>query len=215
MNGVDWERQGWLARPQDHANRLLVIACGAIAKELLFLRQQNNMHNIAITCLPALWHNHPERIPVGVRAKIETHKNKYERIFVAYADCGTGGMLDAVISDYPGVERLPGPHCYSFFMGMETFDALAAEELGTFYLTDYLARHWKRLIWQGMGLDRYTDMRSIMFRHYRRLVYLQQLPDDDVEASAREAAAYLQLEYVMVHTGLGPLTKALPVITKK
>ena len=188
----------------------LLIACGAIARELVALRQQLGAERFAITCLPAIWHNHPQRIPAAVRAKIEAHQRQYRRIFVAYADCGTGGALDAVLQDYPGVERLPGAHCYSFFTGEAAFDALAAEELGTFYLTDYLARHWERLVWQGLGLDRAPELREVIFGHYRRLVYLEQLADARIEASARAAAKRLGLAYQKVTTGLEPLAQALP-----
>ena len=119
--------------------RQLVIACGALAREMLAVAEQQGLANLAVTCLPAIWHNRPEKIPGGVRAKIQEAKGKYDRIFVAYGDCGTGGELDRVLAE-EGVERIEGPHCYQFFAGTEAFAAMMEAEPGSFFLTDYLAR---------------------------------------------------------------------------
>ena len=73
------------------------------------------------------------------------NRDRYATIFVAYGDCGTGGALDAVLRE-ENVERIPGAHCYEFFAGSETFAELADDEPGTFYLTDFLLRHFDRLV---------------------------------------------------------------------
>ena len=128
----------------------LVIACGALAREMLAVAEQQGLANLAITCLPAIWHNRPEKIPEGVRGKIQEAKGKYERVFVAYGDCGTGGELDRVLAE-EGVERIEGPHCYQFFAGTQAFEAMMEAEPGSFFLTDYLARHFERLMIEGLG----------------------------------------------------------------
>ena len=162
-------------------------------------------------CLPAEWHNHPHKIVPAVRAKINASRGRYEKIFIGYGDCGTGGGLDALLNE-PGNEniaRLPGAHCYAFFAGEKNFNAIAAQELGTFYLTDYLARHFNRLIIAGLGMDQHPQLRADYFGNYKKLVYLAQLDDAELDARARAAAEYLELEYARVITGDGHLQQAL------
>ena len=130
-------------------------------------------------------HNRPERIAPAVDAAIRKHGGNFGRIFVAYADCGTGGELDRVLAAH-GVERLPGAHCYEFLAGTELFTALAEEELGTFYLTDFLVRHFDRLVRQGLGLDRHPELMPVYFGNYRKLVYLAQTDDAALDEAARE-----------------------------
>ncbi len=183
----------------------LLIACGALARETLQVLSQPGLEGLTVTCLPAIWHNRPEKIPEGVRGKIRAARAQgVERIFVLYGDCGTGGELDRVLSE-EGVERIEGPHCYAFFSGQEAFDALSEEEIGSFYLTDYLVRHFDRLMWQGLGLDRHPDLLPVYFGNYRRLVYLAQIEDPALDSKAEEAAQRLGLTYERRFTGMGEL----------
>jgi hypothetical protein len=182
----------------------LVIACGALAREMLAVAEQDGLANLAVTCLPAIWHNRPEKIPEGVRAKIREARGKYDRIFVAYGDCGTGGELDRVLAE-EGVERIEGPHCYQFFAGAEEFAAMTEAEPGSFFLTDYLARHFDRLMIEGLGLDKHPELRDDYFGNYRRLVYLAQTEDADLTARAAAAAKKIGLEFERRMTGYGEL----------
>ncbi|MDW3206575.1 MAG: DUF1638 domain-containing protein [Alphaproteobacteria bacterium] len=183
---------------------VLVIACGALAREIVDLIRINKWQHMAVTCLPAKLHNEPQKIPDRLREKIRANKDRYERIFVAYADCGTGGLLDRVV-DGEGAVRIGGPHCYSFFAGSDAFDAMAEEELGTFYLTDYLARHFETLILDGMGLRKYPQMRDMLFGNYTRLMYLAQTDDPALDRKARAAAESLGLRFEKRQTGYGEL----------
>jgi hypothetical protein len=186
----------------------LVIACGALAHEIVALQRLNGWNHLEVTCLPAELHNRPERIPAAVREKIHQNKGRHASIFVAYADCGTGGRLDAVLQE-EGVERIPGAHCYEFFAGSAAFAALADAEPGTFYLTDFLAWHFERLIMQGLGIDKHPELLPLYFGNYRRLVYLSQLESPERLADARAAAARLGLEFEHRVTGYGDLEHSL------
>lgn len=188
----------------DHP-RTLFIACGALAKEFLAVSRANGWdEQISVTCLPAIWHNRPEKIPEGVRRKIRANRAKFERIFVLYGDCGTGGMLDRVLEE-EGIERIDGPHCYQWFAGTADFERMMEDEPGSFFLTDYMVRHFDRLIWQGLGLDRHPELRDAYFGNYRKLVYLAQVEDPKLAAKAEAAAARLKLDYVHRATGYGEL----------
>ena len=185
---------------------VLIIACGALAKEIVEIRKLNGWAHIRIQCLPAELHNRPEKIAGAVRAAIERYQPQFESIFVAYADCGTGGKLDEVLEEF-NVKRLPGAHCYEFFAGAATFGEMADEELGTFYLTDFLTRHFDRLIKKGLGLDRHPELMSAYFGNYRRLVYLSQTESPELETAAKAHAEYLGLEFSHHHTGLSPIER--------
>jgi hypothetical protein len=187
---------------------LLVLACGALSHELVALQRRNGWSHWQIRCLPAELHNTPKEIPGAVRDALTRWQGEYEQVFVAYADCGSGGLLDPVLEEF-GVERLPGAHCYSFFAGEAEFERLADEEPGTFYLTDFLARHFDRLVTRGLGLDRHPQLRDEYFRNYRRLVFLDQAGDAALLAQARAQAAFLGLEFHHRRTGLGPLELVL------
>jgi hypothetical protein len=187
---------------------VLVIACGALAKEIVELKQLNGWSHIKIQCLPADLHNRPEKIPGAVQAAIEEHRPDYEHVFVAYADCGTGGALDRVLAEF-NIERLSGAHCYEFYAGAAEFAALTEEEPGTFYLTDFLTRHFDRLVKKGLSLDRHPELKADYFGNYRRLVFLSQAESPELEQAAREHADYLGLEYVYRHTGLDPVGRDL------
>ena len=183
---------------------VLVIACGALAKEIVELKQLNGWSHLKIQCLPADLHNRPEKIPGAVRAAIEKYRPEFEHLFVAYADCGTGGALDKVLAEF-GIERLAGTHCYDFYAGAAEFAKLADDEPGTFYLTDFLTRHFDRLVKKGLGLDRHPELMATYFGNYRRLVYLSQAESAELEQAASEHADYLGIEYVHRHTGLEPV----------
>jgi hypothetical protein len=184
--------------------RTLLIACGALAREVLALLRLNGWSHMAVACLPAKLHNTPSRIPEAVRAKIRAGRRKYERILVLYGDCGTGGGLDAVLAA-EGVERIPGPHCYAFYSGVDPFLAQAETEPACFYLTDYLARHFERLVIAGLGLDRHPELLPLYFGNYEKLVYLAQTPDPGLELKAKAAALRLGLAYEHRPTGYGGL----------
>ena len=189
-------------------SRVLVIGCGALATELVAVIDQAGLSNVDLTCLPATLHNRPGGIPALVREKIRQARPRYERIFIAYADCGTGGLLDAVLAD-EGVERLPGAHCYEFYATAPAFAALADEELGTFYLTDFLARNFDRLVITGLGIDRHPELLTTYFGNYKRLVYLAQTDDPTLVATARRAARRLGLTFEVRSTGYGELATSL------
>ena len=192
----------------DTPARKLIIACGALAREIAALRRANGWTTIDVACLPPELHNRPERIAEAVREKIRAHRAEYADIFVAYGDCGTRGALDAVLRE-EGVERIAGAHCYEFFATPEAFSALAEAEPGTFYLTDFLLRHFERLVIRGLGIDAHPELLPTYFGNYRRLVYLAQAPKPESEAKARAAAARLGLEYRFQATGYGGLEQGL------
>jgi Protein of unknown function (DUF1638) len=184
--------------------RTLLIACGALAREVLALIRLNGWRHMELACLPAHLHNTPQRIPKAVRAKVRAAHKEYERVLVLYGDCGTGGLLDQVLAD-EGVERIPGPHCYAFYSGLDAFLARAEAEPACFYLTDYLARHFERLVIQGLGLDRHPELLPLYFGNYEKLVYLAQMADPQLEQQAKAAALRLGLAYEHRATGYGDL----------
>jgi hypothetical protein len=187
---------------------LLIIACGALAHEITALRRANRWDRLDVRCLPAELHNRPEKIPDAVRALIHASRANYRSIFVAYADCGTGGMLDKVLRE-EGIERIPGAHCYEFFATGPVFSALSEAEPGTFYLTDFLLRHFERLVIKGLGLDRHPELFPSYFGNYRKLVYLAQAPVSHSEAEAGAIAARMGLKFEYRRTGYGTLESAL------
>ena len=195
----------------DAKPRTLVIACGALARELLDLVRLNGWHHITVTCLPAKLHNRPQLIPDAVRARIRAERGRYDRIVIGYADCGTAGLLDDVIAE-EGVERISGPHCYSFYSGTARFEAEAERDPFCFYLTDYLVRHFDRLVIEGLGLDRHPELHQDYFGNYRRVVYLAQTKDKALEARAQAAAERLGLAYEYRYTGYGELAGFLEAI---
>lgn len=191
------------------ADRPLVIACGAIAQELIEVLGASSLERaVDVRCLPAEWHNTPERITPAVEELLLAASESGRRCFVAYGDCGTGGQLDAVLARY-GAERLPGPHCYSFFAGDQRFNALADAEPGTLWLTDYLARNFERLIMQGMGIRRHPELRDMYFAHYTRVVWLVQQPDPETEQLAHEAASAIDLPLLIETDCMQPFMNTL------
>jgi len=193
---------------------LLIIACGALAHEITALKRANAWEQLDVRCLPADLHNRPERIPAAVRALIHASRGNYRSIFVAYADCGTGGLLDAMLAE-EDVERIPGAHCYEFFATSPVFTALAEAEIGTFYLTDFLLRHFERLVIQGLGLDKHPELFPTYFGNYRKLVYLAQRPGADAIERARAIALRMGLGFESRVTGYGTLETALTAAVKR
>ncbi len=183
---------------------LLIIACGALAREVRDILTMNNLGDVDFTCIPAEYHNTPAKIAPAVEAKILAAHAHYQKVLVAFGDCGTGGALDGVLERH-GVERLDGAHCYAFFAGHKRFDALHDAEPGTFYLTDFLARHFDTMVYKGLGLDRHPELRDLYFGNYTRTVYLAQTSDPALQRDAEAAAARLGLPLTMLQTGYGEL----------
>jgi hypothetical protein len=187
---------------------VLIIACGALAREIVALKKINGWSAMDVECLPPELHNRPERIPAAVRDAIVEGRKRYDHIFVAYADCGTGGLLDTVLQA-EGVERLPGAHCYEFFATGRVFADLAEAEPGTFYLTDFLVRHFQRLVVEGLGIDRHPELAHEYFRNYRRMVYFVQAKNPSLARAASEIAQQFGLAYEERFTGYGELATSL------
>ena len=187
--------------------RLLLIACGALAREILALKAQNGWAHMDLTCLPANLHLYPERISEAVEASVLKHRTAYDDIFVVYADCGTGGLLEAKCAEL-GVAMVPGPHCYSFFEGNETF-ASHDDEITAFYLTDFLVKQFDAFVWKPMGLHKHPELRDMIFGNYTKLVYQAQTRDPALEAKAKDCADRLGLAYEYRFTGYGDLATAL------
>jgi len=188
--------------------RTLIIGCGALAQEMVALKRAHGWSHMDLTCLPADLHNRPAKIPDAVRDKIRTARGHYDHMLVLYGDCGTGGKLDAVLRE-EGVERIQGAHCYEFYAGATDFAALAEREPGTFFLTDYLVRHFDRLIIKGLGLDRFPQLLGDYFGNYRLLVYLAQVDDPGLDIAAKAAALRLGLAHERRFTGLHGLAQFL------
>jgi uncharacterized protein DUF1638 len=201
----DEERVFEAERPE-----MLILACGAIAREVLAIVRLNGWTNVTVRCLPAKLHSRPELIAPAVDAKLNELRGRYDSVFIGYADCGTGGALDRVLERH-GVERLPGDHCYGFLAGNAEWEQLHDAEPATFYLTDFLARHFDAIVIRGLGLDRHPGLLEQYFGNYRRVLYLAQTEDEDLRRRARAAADRLGLEYEERRTGYGEL---LPSLTR-
>lgn len=187
---------------------VLVIACGALAREILALKALNGWDHMDLTCLPAILHVHPEKITDAVRAAVQKHRAEYDRIFVAYADCGTGGLLQTACAEM-GVEMIEGPHCYSFFEGNAVFADKAEDEFTAFYLTDFLVRQFEAFVIKPMGLDRHPELRDMYFGNYEKLVYQAQTNDPALTEKAKACAERLGLAFERRFTGYGDLETAL------
>ena len=186
--------------------RLLLIACGALAREILAVIKTNAWDHIDIQCLPAIYHNHPEKIVPAIRKTVIGNIDKYSNIFVVYADCGTGGQLKKLCNEM-GLKMINGPHCYSFFEGNEVFQK--RDELTSFYLTDFLVRQFDSFFWRPMGLDKHPELRDVYFSNYTTLVYQAQIKDEKLQSIARDCARRMGLAYEYRFTGYGDLETAL------
>jgi hypothetical protein len=199
--------------PLKGAGRVLLIACGALAHEILALKKINGWDHLDLTCLPANLHLWPDRIPAAVEAAVQEHRANYDDVFIVYADCGTGGLLQAKCADL-GVQMIEGPHCYAFFEGTAAFVAKADEEFTAFYLTDFLVRQFDAFVWKPMGLDRHPELRDMMFGNYTKLVYQAQTNDPALDAKAEDCARRLGLAYERRFTGYGDLGTALAEVAR-
>ena len=194
--------------------RILLLACGALAHEVLALREANGWSHLDLACLPAILHNHPERIAPAVTEAVARHRPHYDEIFVLYADCGTGGGL-ARTCEALGVGMLEGPHCYSFFEGNAVFAARAREEFTAFYLTDFLVRQFDAFVWRPLGLDRHPQLRDQYFGHYEKLVYQAQTDDPALTDKARACAERLGLAFERRVTGYGDLAVEMATVAAR
>lgn len=197
--------------PASKSGRILLIACGALAREIIDLKAANGWSHLDLTCLPAKLHLYPEKITQAVRTAVETHRANYEKIFIVYADCGTGGLLQTACEEL-GVEMISGPHCYSFFEGNDRFAAQSATEFTTFYLTDFLVRQFDAFVIKPMGLDRHPELRDMYFGNYEKLVYQAQTDDPDLTEKAKACADTLGLAFERRFTGYGDLRTALEAL---
>ncbi|WP_077468877.1 DUF1638 domain-containing protein [Rhizobium sp. P44RR-XXIV] len=205
------QKQAETNSPQNerlNTQKVHVIACGAIAREILAVTRINGLDHIDLHCLPAIYHSYPQKIaPALEEAIVDARSRGFEKIFIGYADCGTGGLIDR-ICEREGIERLSGPHCYSFFTGNEAF-AAGDDDITSFFLTDFLARQFEAFVIVPLGLDRHPQLRDMYFGNYRKVVYLSQEEDPVLQAKAREAATYLGLDYEYRFTGYGDLGREL------
>lgn len=194
-------------------DRPLVIACGALVAELRAVLKANGLsEQVDVRYLPANLHNRPDHIVPALRTLLNEVDPLGQRpVLVGYADCGTGGGLDALLAEMPRLRRLPGNHCYEFFSGTAVFEAMQDAELGTFYLTDFLAKHFDALMWQGLGLDKHPQLLPMYFEHYTRVVLVSQSTDESVVTAARAAAERLGLRFEHRHVGLAPFSEAVTV----
>jgi hypothetical protein len=195
----------------DTPRDILLIACGALGREIAALRRANGWQSVDVRCLPAQLHNRPERIAPAVREEIRAHRDRYREIFVVYADCGTRGALDAVLRE-EGIERLPGAHCYEFLATPKLFAQLSEAEPGTFYLTDFLLRHFDRLVTRSLGLDRHPELAAEYFRNYKKLVYLSQSETPGAIERARRIADSFGFAFEYRYTGYGDLGTHLAAV---
>lgn len=187
---------------------ILLIACGALAREILDIKTRNGWDHMALTCLPAILHVHPERITQAVEDAVARHQGNFDKIYIVYADCGTGGLLQAACEKL-GVEMVKGPHCYSFFEGNQAFEDRREDETTAFYLTDFLARQFDAFVWKPLGLDRHPELRDMYFGNYTKLVYQAQIDSPELTERARECADRMGLEFERRFTGYGDLENTL------
>jgi len=196
--------------PATGQGRILLLACGALAHEILALKRLNGWDHLDLHCLPAILHNSPEQIPDRVEAAVEKHRATYDDIFVVYADCGTGGLLQARC-DALGVTMMRGPHCYSFFEGNDAF-AAHDDEVTAFYLTDFLVRQFDAFVTKPLGLDRHPDLRDMYFGNYTKLVYQAQVNNPKLVEKAKACAALLKLDFELRRTGYGDLMTEIEAV---
>ena len=189
--------------------RVLLIACGALAREIIAIKEANGLEHLDLQCLPAILHNHPDRIVPAVREAVAKNRDAYSQLFVVYADCGTGGQLQSACAEM-GIEMVAGPHCYSFFEGNDVF--ADRDEMTAFYLTDFLVRQFDAFVWEPLGLGRHPDLRDMYFGNYEKLVYQAQTDDAALTEKAKACAQRLGLAFERRFTGYGDLTPTLTAI---
>ena len=190
------------------SSKVLIIACGALAYELNQIKKLNAWKHVTIQCLDAELHNTPKLIPEKIKEKYLSLKDEFSKVFIAYADCGTGGMLDSFLKEYD-LERLEGPHCYEFYSGEKRFLKFTNQELGTLYLTDFLVKHFQRLVIEGLSIDKHPELKEEYFKHYKKIVYLAQSESESLQNDAKKYADFLELDYSFHYTGLKNLRSQL------
>ena len=193
------------------SDKILILACGALAKEISALIRLNGWSHLKTRYLPAILHNTPEKITEQLRMNLQIAQTKFSKIFIGYADCGTGGDIDSMLDEFK-VQRLPGVHCYEFYSGKQTFAEIMDEEPGSFFLTDFLVEAFEKLVWQGMKIDRHPELLQVYFKHYKKLVYLGQTENSELQTQADEIANRLGLKYEYRYTGYGELAPALSAL---
>jgi hypothetical protein len=204
MDSLDNDGLTHRGRAPERSGRILLLACGALAHEIVALKDANGWSHMDLACLPAILHNTPEKIAPAVAAAVEKHRARYDEIFVVYADCGTGGKLFDLCNSL-GVSMVEGPHCYSFFEGNARFAELSRDEFTAFYLTDFLVRQFDAFVTRPLGLDRHPELRDTYFGHYEKLVYQAQTEDAALTEKARRCADSLGLSFERRFTGYGDL----------
>jgi hypothetical protein len=195
------------------APRVLILACGALAREIRDIARLHELDNVTLECLPASLHNRPTNIPDAVRARLAKAEGRYDRILLGYADCGTAGELADICAE-AGIEMLPGAHCYQFYAGQQEFLDMHNDDPTAFYLTDYLVKHFERIVMDGLGIDAHPELRDTYFGNYTKVIYLAQTNDPGLDEQARAAAARLSLRYERVATTYGELEPALVQISR-
>jgi len=198
-------------RKKINTEKTLIIACGALSHEIVHLIEINNWNHLDLTCLPAKYHHTPDKIPEAMREKIRENKNDYIKIYAMYGDCGTAGRLDKVLQE-EGVERIEGPHCFSFFAGNEIYEQWGKNDITTFYLTDFFCKHFDKFVWQALGLERRDDMAEFVFGNYKKIVFIAQTENQALQQKAQEIAQRLNLEYEYRLTGYGDMETAMSSI---
>lgn len=189
--------------------RVLLLACGALAREIIAVQNNNGLDHLDLQCLPAIYHNHPERIVPAIKQAVEQHRENYAEIFVVYADCGTGGQLETACNEL-GVKMVQGPHCYSFFEGNDVF--AARDEMTAFYLTDFLVRQFDAFIWKPLGMEKHPELRDMYFGNYEKMVYQAQLDDPELTEKAKAIADKMGLAFERRFTGYGDLETVLKTL---
>jgi hypothetical protein len=192
-------------------DKTLIIACGALSHEIVHLIRVNNWTHLELTCLPAKIHHTPAKIPDAVRRKIHENRAAYARIFVMFGDCGTAGLLDKMLAE-EGVERIEGPHCFSFLAGNTDFEMWTQDEITAFYLSDFFCWNFDRIVWEGLGLDRRDDLAEFVFANYEKVVYMAQTEDPALQVKAREIASRLNLDYEYRYVGYGDMKASMQQI---
>ena len=198
---------------------VLILACGALAREIRDIAMLNSLSNVTLDCLPASFHNRPEKIAAALRERLHRCHHRYQRILIGYADCGTAGEIKDVCAEFQQlgttIEMLPGAHCYQFFAGQQRFTAMHDDDPTVFYLTDFLVKHFQRIIIEGLGIAAHPELREMYFGNYTKMIYLAQTNDPVLDGKARAAAARLGLAFERLGTGFGELEQEVLEISRK